>query len=255
MAERPTYPTWIKPFRIKVFWAITVAILVASGVVAAFWPPGLALAVLCLPFAYIATVITVSAWRLSPRGDDLQAAIHQLVVDAVGPGGRLLDIGCGSSQLLVRFAGAEPGEYVGLDSWPGDWGQYAKAQAERNAELENVPDIDFVSGSASHLPFHDGAFDRVVSSLTFHEVADTPDKTVGVREAVRVLRPGGRFAFVDLFDDPSIYRGRSRVLDAIAEAGGDPLSVRALSELLPLRWPMNTRKVLKDAVLIVGTTV
>lgn len=79
------------------------------------------------------------------------------------------------------------------------------------------------------------------------------DKTASVAEALRVLEPGGRFAFVDLFDDPRIYDGRDRVLKVIASAGGEVESCRSLSEILELRFPLNLGKVLKYAVLVSGT--
>jgi SAM-dependent methyltransferase len=250
--ERPVYPTWIRSGRIVVFWSIGVG-LVALGVAAALvWRPGLAIALLAIPFLYIAVVITWTAHRLGPTGGDVQRRIHRLLADAVGASGRLLDVGCGSGQLLIGLAKAAPGEYVGLDHWGGDW-EYSRAQAERNAELEGVPDLEFVHGTASRLPFTDGDFARVVSSLTFHEVRDVADKTISIAEAVRVLGLGGRFAFVDLFDDPKLYNGRQRVIGVIEGAGGSVESARPLSELLHLRYPLNLAKVLGHAVLLTGT--
>jgi SAM-dependent methyltransferase len=251
-SERPVHPTWIKPSRIRLFWLLAAATAVIAAFVAFFWRPGLSIAVLALPFLYVAIVITMSSHRLTPRGDDLQAAIHQLVGDRVGAGGRLLDVGCGSGELIIRLAKAQPGDYVGLDFWPGEWGQYAKAQAEHNAQLEGVRGIDFVHGTASKLPFDDASFSRVVSTLTFHEVKDAGDKTVGLGEALRVLEPGGRFAFVDLFDDRNIYHGRSRAIDAITQAGGVIDSARPLSESMVLNWPLDTGQALKHAVVVVG---
>jgi SAM-dependent methyltransferase len=250
--QRPVYPTWIKSSRIRLFWLLAAAIVVIAAIASIFWRPGLAIAVLALPFVYIGIVIATSSYRLSARGDDLQAKIHQLIIDGVGPGGRLLDVGCGSGELIVKFAKAQPGDYVGLDFWPDEWGQYAQAQAEHNAQLEGVPGIEFVHGTASKLPFDDASFSRVVSSLTFHEVKDVRDKAIGLTEAIRVLRSGGRFAFVDLFDDPGAYHGRERVIEAIAEAGGELESARCLSEIALLKWPMGTGKVLKYAVVVAG---
>src|SRR5262249_22902828 len=167
--------------------------------------------------------------RLGPRGGDFQRRIHQLLIDSVGNDGRLLDVGCGSGQLLIRFAKLAPGEYVGLDYWGDDW-EYSQSQAERNAQREGVQGLKSFRGSASRLPFADGDFRRVVSSLTFHEVRDVADKAVSIVEALRVLEPGGRFAFVDLFDDPGFYDGREQVLKAIQSAGGEVESVGRLSE-------------------------
>jgi SAM-dependent methyltransferase len=234
------------------FWLVATGIVVLGAVVAFFWLPGLAIAVLALPFLYIAIVLTWTSHRLGPRGGDVQRRIHQLLVDSVGTAGRLLDVGCGSGQLLIRFAKAAPGDYVGLDTWAEDW-EYSRAQAGRNAALEGVPGLRFVHGSASRLPFADAEFGRVVSALTFHEVQDVADKTISIAEVLRVLAPGGRFAFVDLFDDPKRYDGREHVLTVIARNGGEIASARSLSEVLDLRFPLNLAQVLKYAVLVSGT--
>lgn len=99
------------------FWLLAAAMAVlgvAGGVV---WSPALAVCVLALPFFYIAVVLTWTSHRLGPQGDNVQSRIHQLLIDAVGRDGRLLDVGCGSGQLLIRFAKSAPGDYVGLDYW------------------------------------------------------------------------------------------------------------------------------------------
>jgi SAM-dependent methyltransferase len=251
-AESPVYPTWIRSRRTVVFWLVAVGIVVLGAVVALFWLPGLAFALLALPFLYIAVVLSLTSYRLGPRGGNFQGRIHQLLIDSVGNKGRLLDVGCGSGQLLIRFAKSAPGEYIGLDYWGDDW-EYSRSQAERYAVLEGVQDLEFLHGSASRLPFGNGEFGRVVSSLTFHEVRDVEDKTVSVAEALRVLEPGGRFAFVDLFDDPQFYEGRDQVLQLIVSAGGEVESSRSLSEILEFAFPLNLAKVLKYAVLVSGT--
>ena len=227
-------------------------VVLAAGV-AFFWLPGLAIAVLALPFVYIAIVITLSSYRLSARGDDLQAEIHRLLVERAGSEGRLLDVGCGSGELLIRFAKAAPGEYVGLDFWPREWGEYSKELARRNIYLESVAGVVFVQGTASNLPFSDGGFRRVVSSMTFHEVRIPADKTASLVEALRVLDPGGRFAFVDLFDDPAFFGSRQQVMDVIRASRGEVEAIMALSDLVKLKWPMNTGKALGHAVVVAGT--
>ena len=217
----PLYPTWIRSVRIKTFWLVAAGILAVALGAWLLWRPGLAVGLLALPFLYIALVITLSSYRLSPGGDDLQAQIHRLLIERVGSEGRLLDVGCGSGELLIRCAKASPGEYVGIDFWPREWGEYSRELAQRNALLEGADGVVFVQGTASNLPFRDERFERVVSSLTFHEVRDQADRTEGLVEALRVLDHGGRFAFVDLFDDPAFYGSRQRVLDVIRTAGGE----------------------------------
>jgi SAM-dependent methyltransferase len=230
---------------------LSVAIVLAAVVAGVIWRPGFALAIVAVPCIYIAVVISVTSWRLSPQGDDIQAKVHQQIVERVGDGENYLDIGCGSGELLIKLAKTWPGKFIGLDYWPGEWGQFARVQAERNARLEHVPQIAFVHGSVSRLPFSNGEFDRVVSCLTFHEVKDADNKNVSIAEAIRVVADGGRF--VDLFDDTKIYGSRECVLAAIRDAGGRIEEQTVLSAALPLRWPMNTPKVLRYAVIISGT--
>jgi len=251
-SEIPVYPAWIRSTRTVIFWLVGLGLVAAGMLLSMSWPPALGVVLLALPFLYIAVVLTLASHRLGPRGGDFQRKIHQLLIDSVKGSGRLLDVGCGSGQLLIRLARLAPGDYVGLDYWGSDW-EYSKSQCERNAELEGVRGLRFVHGSASRLPFSKGEFGRVVSCLTFHEVRDAPDKTAGLTEAVRVLEPRGRFAFVDLFDDRRFYGSRDRALGVIVDAGGEIESARRLSEILELRFPLNMSKVLKHAVIVTGT--
>jgi SAM-dependent methyltransferase len=117
-----------------------------------------------------------------------------------------LDIGCGSGALSIRLAKMFPGANVtGVDSWGAQW-EYSKVLCEHNASLEGVGErMTFQRASASSLPFPDESFDVVVSNLVFHEVRDAPDKKALVREALRVVRKGGRFALQDLFLMKQVY--------------------------------------------------
>jgi len=226
-----------------VFWALSVGFLGLGAM--SLW-----LSLLAAPFLFIATVLSISTYRLSPRGDDVQARVHRLISESVGGEGRVLDVGCGSGQLLISLAKRSPGEHIGLDFWGDDW-EFSQAQAEYNAQLEEVSGLRFIRGSAAQLPFRTACFARVVSCLTFHEVA-TADKTACVAEALRVLQPGGRFAFVDLFDAPEFFGSRQRVFDTISASGAQVLQSQKLSELMALRFPLNTDRVLRHAVLISG---
>jgi SAM-dependent methyltransferase len=246
------YPAWIRSTPTVIFWLVGCGLVAVGLVLSIIWAPAAAVVLLALPFLYVAVVLSVTSYRLGPRGGNLQGRIHQLLIDSVAGRGRLLDVGCGSGQLLIRFAKSARGEHVGLDSWGNDW-EYSKSQCERNAELECVGGLQFVHGSASRLPFSTGEFGRVISCLTFHEVRDALDKTASLAEALRVLEPGGRFAFVDLFDDPRFYSERDRVLKVIVDAGGKIESAQNLAEIFEFSFPLNLGKVLKYAVIVTGT--
>jgi ubiquinone/menaquinone biosynthesis C-methylase UbiE len=113
----------------------------------------------------------------------------------IRPGHRILDIGCGTGSLLIQLKRFSPGtDVVGLDPDPK-----ALALAKRKAVRAAVS-IQLDQGFGDELPYHDGSFDRVLSSLMFHHIpADEKGKTV--RAVRRVLKPGGEFHMLD-FEGP-----------------------------------------------------
>ena len=66
--------------------------------------------------------------------------------------------------------------------------------------------VHFEEGNACRLPYANGEFDAVVSKDVFHAVQEQKDRLALFREALRVLRPGGAFAFEDPFGIKPIYR-------------------------------------------------
>lgn len=120
--------------------------------------------------------------------------------------GRLLDIGCGAGALTLRCAKQYPdAQLTGMDYWGAEW-NYAKEQCEKNAEIEGVKDrVQFQKGDAAHLDFPDESFDAAVSNFVFHEVHFAKDKRDVVREALRVVKKGGSFAFQDMFAQKALY--------------------------------------------------
>lgn len=110
---------------------------------------------------------------------------------------RLLEIGCGTGNLLVRAKRDHPQlEAVGCDPDPR---ALDRARRKSNA-------IRFEQGYAERLPYADGEFDRVLSSMMLHHVNDDA-KTVAAAEVFRVLRPGGRLHVVDIGGDTTTDHG------------------------------------------------
>ena len=103
----------------------------------------------------------------------------------IQPGQRVLDLGCGTGTLLLLITQAQPHAVVtGAD---GDVEVLAIARTKA-ATAGGV--VSFGQALASHLPYPDGAFDRVLSSLVFHHLPPA-GKRAALREAHRVLRVGG----------------------------------------------------------------
>ncbi|MGC9393492.1 MAG: class I SAM-dependent methyltransferase [Anaerolineae bacterium] len=183
------------------------------------WPGFAILVALCL----LGSVYFVYARHaFSPRGGHIQAKLWDVVLDRLDWDGRgkALDIGCGNGPLTIALAQRHPDAHVtGIDTWGKAW-DYAKAACERNAEAAGVAGrTDFQKASASDLPFEDGAFDAAISNFVFHDVSDTMDKRALVREALRVVKKGGRFVFHDYFAVKAMYGELDDLLETIKSWG------------------------------------
>src|SRR5271168_4759140 len=138
-------------------------------------------------------------WDTDPRAWAELAEAHnrplfEAVLDAagVGPGTRLLDVGCGTGLTLVlaQERGAIPG---GLDISPGLLG----------IARERLPAAVLREGDMEILPFGDDSFDAVTGVNAFQFAGDPRQ---ALREAARVARPGGRVV-ASLFAAPERSQG------------------------------------------------
>lgn len=113
---------------------------------------------------------------------------------------RVLDVGCGRGALLLLAAERlTSGKAVGIDLWSTtDQSGNALEATKRNAAAEGVSErIELHTGDMRKLPFADGEFDVIVSSLAIHNVPDAAGRAQAVQEIVRVLKPGGRVLLAD----------------------------------------------------------
>jgi ubiquinone/menaquinone biosynthesis C-methylase UbiE len=124
-----------------------------------------------------------SRWR-DPVQRDALAALD------LGPGDRLLDVGCGSGWAS-RTAAASAGSVVGIDLSPG-------MIRQAGALAVGIGNVRFALADSERLPFADGDFTAVLCSNSFHHYPD-PDRAVG--EMKRVLAPGGRVVIGDSCSD------------------------------------------------------
>lgn len=139
---------------------------------------------------------------------------RQEIMDRLGLQGNehLLDLGCGSGALLERVCKHFPHvAAAGIDPDPvlldvakrrlEPLQQHAVSCGPRSEPTHGEADgsrprVDLRLAQAEALPFPDGSFDVVVSSLAFHHLP-TDAKQAALQEAYRVLRRGGRLLLVD----------------------------------------------------------
>lgn len=117
-------------------------------------------------------------------------------------GHRVLEIGCGTGNLTIRVKRTHPAvDVTGSDPDPR-----ALARAQRKAG--KLSGIRFQHRYAQRLPYADGEFDRVLSSMMLHHL-ESDAKTAAAAEVFRVLRPGGRLHLVDIGGDMTDRDGLS----------------------------------------------
>lgn len=136
------------------------------------------------------TVAAFARWHPAATDYYRPASAALLAAAGVGPRTRLLDIGAGTGIPALQAAElvGPDGQVVATDPSAG-----FLAVAETNARAAGVTNVVFHQAAAEALPFPDASFDAVVSQLGLMFVADLPR---ALAETRRVLRPGGRAAFL-----------------------------------------------------------
>ena len=127
-----------------------------------------------------------------------RSAHRRLLAGAgIGPGSRVLEIGCGTGNLVLAVQRAHPRASVtGLDPDPD-----ALALARRKAVRAGL-EVRLDRGFADRLPYPDGSVDRVLSAFMLHHLP-TAEKLPALREVRRVLGPDGSLHLLDVAGEPA----------------------------------------------------
>lgn len=135
--------------------------------------------------------------------DLMSVGIHRLWKDAMmdwlapRPGQRLLDVAGGTGDVAFRFLKRAPGATATVC----DMTESMLVEGQKRAEAEDMAErLSWVVGDAMALPFEDNSFDVYTISFGIRNVTRIPD---ALREAYRVLRPGGRLMVLEFSQIPN----------------------------------------------------
>ena len=120
--------------------------------------------------------------HLTMREERWRPAVASLAGDGV-----VVEVGAGTGEQTLLLASAAS-QVVAVDP---DREALARARAKRGADV-----IDWREGMAEAVPVDSGTADAVVMTLLLHHL-DREGKAAALREAARVLRPGGRLVVAD----------------------------------------------------------
>ena len=154
----------------------------------------------------------LTGWLLGTFYDGIAADIAA----TASPGTSVLDVGCGPGHLTRRLV-AQGFDVTGTDLDP--------AMIERAAARGGGR---YVAADAASLPFEEGAFDLVVSTLSMHHWADAH---AGLAEIARVVRPAGRVLIWDLGRGAPLHGHAPDPQESLHGAPLDLVGTRAW------RWP------------------
>ncbi len=118
------------------------------------------------------------------------------------PGQKVLDVGCGTGTTAIaakRQVGPD-GSITGIDASPE-----MLARAAKKAAKAALP-VEFRQASVEALPFANGSFDVVLSTMMLHHLPQ-PVRRECFAEIRRVLKPGGRLLAIDFGTSPHHAKG------------------------------------------------
>lgn len=149
-------------------------------------------------------VFTRVASRYDVMNDLMSMGIHRIWKNAMmdwlvpRPGQCLLDVAGGTGDVAFRFLKRARG---GAQATVLDLTESMLDEGRKRAEAEHLAEaLDWVVGDAMALPFADNSFDVYTISFGIRNVTRIPD---ALREAWRVLRPGGRLMVLEFSQLPS----------------------------------------------------
>jgi len=156
-----------------------------------------------------------AAWWSPVHRPGTLGLLDEVAGDVAGGARRLLDVGCGTGAMAADAVGRWPTvEVDGVDASAGML-EIARAEAATLDPTEATR-LRYAQALAERLPFDDGAFDLALSAFVLQLV---PSRYRALREMRRVLRPGGRLAYVTWLRGGERFAGDDEYEEARRDVG------------------------------------
>ncbi|HJS28951.1 MAG TPA: arsenite methyltransferase [Anaerolineales bacterium] len=151
---------------------------------------------------------------------------NPVALASLEPGQVVADLGSGGGIdcfLAAQRVGPE-GHIIGVDMTPG-----MIDAARRNQRAIGLTNVEFRLGEIEHLPLADSSVDVVISNCVLNL---SPDKLEALKEAHRVLRPGGRLAVSDILATEPLTAELAADMGAWASCVSGAIETQAFRDLL-----------------------
>jgi len=162
--------------------------------------------------------------------------VHDTLIELTDPRGNagILDVGCGTGILSSRLAKTAEGPFVrGVDI------SSRMIRVARRRGNKRGLRVEYQVGTVARLPYPAEQFDIVFSCLLFH-LLESSEKELGLREILRVLKPGGRYvcAEFEMYPVRFLRRKLSEYPGDLIDAVGFRIQAQFMGPFITRRRPV-----------------
>ncbi|MBI2953709.1 MAG: methyltransferase domain-containing protein [Chloroflexi bacterium] len=158
---------------------------------------------------------------------DVEDAVDRAVIEYLPPGGRVLDLGCGTGVNVGRLQrlGIPFSQYVGVDLTP-------QMLEVARAKFEHLPNVTFLQRDLLRDPLPEGEFDLIISTWVFSHLKERAGEVV--EKARQRLKPGGHIVAL-------MYSKTDSWLDPLVDAVGEAILAAPVPKAIYLAFPGRVR--------------